>query len=185
MPVPARPRRHDPQRRDRIIDACLDVIAEHGVAGASHRRIAAVADVPLGSMTYHFAGMDDLLREAFARFADQMAVRVEERTAGASTLDEALAAFGANLGEDVFATQRELVVTQELYTLAARRPQYRDLTSTWMARTRATLAPFVDEDTAVLLDAMNEGLALHRALHTAPARADLIAEALRRLTGGS
>ncbi|GAA1490714.1 TetR/AcrR family transcriptional regulator [Brachybacterium sacelli] len=184
MSVPARPRRHDPQRRDRIIDACLEVIAEHGVTGTSHRRVAAAADVPLGSMTYHFRGMDELLREAFARFADRMAVRVEQRTARAATLPEALAAFAANIGEDVFATQRELIVTQELYTLAARRPEYRDITSAWMARTRATLDPFVDEDTAVLLDAMNEGLALHRALHTAPARADLIIEALERLTAG-
>ena len=152
------------------------------MAGTSHRRVAAAADVPLGSMTYHFSGMDELQREAFARFADQMAARVEQRMASAATLDEALEAFGANIGEDVFSTQRELVISQELYTLAARRPEYRDLTSAWMARTRATLAPFVDEDTAILLDAMNEGLALHRALHTAPARTALIAEALGRLT---
>ncbi len=68
-----RTRRTDPGRRDRIVDACLDVIADVGVAGASHRRIAARADVPLGSMSYHFAGMDELLREAFTRFADGVA----------------------------------------------------------------------------------------------------------------
>ena len=56
--MPANPR-YDPGRRERIIDACLDVIAEHGVAGTSHRRVAAAARVPLGSMTYHFDGMDD------------------------------------------------------------------------------------------------------------------------------
>ena len=39
-------RRHDPHRRSRIVDACLDVIAAHGVAGTSHRRVAAAADVP-------------------------------------------------------------------------------------------------------------------------------------------
>ena len=61
-PRGARRRRHDPQRRDRIIDACLEVLAEHGVAGTSHRRVAAAAGVPLGSMTYHFTGMDELLR---------------------------------------------------------------------------------------------------------------------------
>ena len=42
---PARPRRHDPERRQRIIQACLDVIAERGVAGVSHRLVAAAADV--------------------------------------------------------------------------------------------------------------------------------------------
>lgn len=177
----ARPRRHDPQRRDRIIDACLDVIAEHGVAGTSHRRVAAAADVPLGSMTYHFEGMGALLREAFTRYADQVAARAERRMAAATTLEEALDAFTANIDQDVFGTQRDLIITQELYTLAARRPEYRDITSAWMARTRATLAPFVDPDTAVMLDAMNEGLSLHRALHTSPAGAALVREALVRL----
>ena len=181
MPDSARTRRHDPQRRDRIIDACLDVIAEHGVAGTSHRRVAAAADVPLGSMTYHFDGMDDLLREAFFRYADRGAALVERRMASATTLDEALGAFAANIDEDVFVTQRDLVISQELYTLAARRPEFRDITSGWMARTRATLAPFVDADTAVMLDALNEGLALHRALHTDPSAAALIRGALGRL----
>ncbi|MFT4463877.1 MAG: TetR/AcrR family transcriptional regulator [Sodalis sp. (in: enterobacteria)] len=55
-------RRTDPDRRARIIDATLDMIAQHGVASITHRKIAAAADVPLGSMTYHFAGMQDLLK---------------------------------------------------------------------------------------------------------------------------
>jgi DNA-binding transcriptional regulator YbjK len=41
-------RRYDPGRRERLIEAALDVIAESGVAGTTHRRIAAAADV-LGS----------------------------------------------------------------------------------------------------------------------------------------
>ena len=177
-----RRRRKDPGRRDRIIDACLEVIAEHGVAGTSHRRVAAAAGVPLGSMTYHFEGMDDLLRAAFTRFADRMATRVERRTAAATSLEEVLEGFAADIDQDVFGTQDELVTAQELYTLAARRPDFRDITSDWMARTRATLTDFVDPDTAVLLDAMNEGMALHRALHTHPADAHLVREALRRLS---
>lgn len=64
--------RTDPQRRERILAATLDHIADEGVAGVSHRKIAARADVPLGSMTYHFSGIDELLREAFTRFADQI-----------------------------------------------------------------------------------------------------------------
>ena len=38
-------RRHDPERRERIIAATLDLIAEHGVAGATYRTVAAAADV--------------------------------------------------------------------------------------------------------------------------------------------
>lgn len=77
--------RTDPQRRERIIAATLDHIAEEGVAGVSHRKIAMRADVPLGSMTYHFAGIDDLLREAFKRFADQIVAVFERHLADAGT----------------------------------------------------------------------------------------------------
>src|SRR3954452_720317 len=70
-------RRHAPDRHDRIVDAAIGVIAEHGVAGTTHRLIAAAADVPLGSLTYHFTGLDDLRAQAFARFAERMAETYE------------------------------------------------------------------------------------------------------------
>ncbi|NEE37598.1 TetR family transcriptional regulator, partial [Streptomyces sp. SID7982] len=60
-------RRYDPERRTRIIDAALTVIAADGIAGLSHRTVAAEADVPLGSTTYHFASLDELLVAALRR----------------------------------------------------------------------------------------------------------------------
>ena len=66
-------------RRDLLIDTALDVIAEHGVAGTTHRRVAAAAGVPLGSTTYYFADLADLLGVAFGRFADQISERFEAR----------------------------------------------------------------------------------------------------------
>lgn len=55
------PRRHDPERRQRIIAAAIRVVERGGIAALSHRTVAAEADVPLGSTTYHFATLDDLL----------------------------------------------------------------------------------------------------------------------------
>ena len=106
-----RTRRTDPGRRDRIVDACLDVVADVGVAGASHRRIAAAADVPLGSMTYPFAGMDELLREAFTRFADGVADGFERRMAAAVDVESAREAVVAAITEDIFGDRRDLVLT--------------------------------------------------------------------------
>lgn len=54
-------RRYDPDRRQRIIDAAIRIAEHKGIAGLSHRTVAAEADVPLGSTTYHFASLDDLL----------------------------------------------------------------------------------------------------------------------------
>ena len=161
---PRRPRRTDPGRRDRIIDACLDVIATSAVAGTSHRKVAAAADVPLGSMTYHFAGIGELLHAALARFADSVADQFDRRMAAAADRDEAELAVVALITEDVFRTRRDLVLTQELYALAARDPDFRRLTERWMARSRAALERHFDPATARVLDALIEGLTIHRAL---------------------
>ncbi|WP_063886360.1 TetR/AcrR family transcriptional regulator [Streptomyces sp. NRRL S-31] len=79
----------DPRRRERILAAALELIAEEGVVGVSHRKVATRADVPLGSTTYHFTGMDDLLRQAFTRFADHIVAVFERRLGRAETPDPA------------------------------------------------------------------------------------------------
>lgn len=176
-------RRNDPERRERIIAACLDVIAESGVAGASHRRIAAAAGVPLGSMTYHFAGIDDLLHEAFSRFAATVSSRFERRMAAASDPVSARAAVVAIIVEDVAHDSRDLVLAHELYTLAARVPAYRALTTAWMRRSRAALERHFDTETARLLDAMIEGLSIHRALDDEPRDRAEVEQGVARIAG--
>src|SRR3954447_15361559 len=66
-----RARRHDPQRRDRLLDAALDVLVTDGAAGMTHRKVAARADVPLGSVTYHFASLAELRNQGFAWYVEQ------------------------------------------------------------------------------------------------------------------
>ncbi|GIG23614.1 TetR family transcriptional regulator [Cellulomonas chitinilytica] len=175
-------RRFDPDRRDRIIDACLQVIGEVGVAGASNRRIAAAAGVPLGSMTYHFTDTDELLREAFERFAHQVSDRFEESMARATTVDEARRAVVDLIGTEVLVDPHELVLTHELYTLAARDPGYRRLTHAWMARSRHALERHFDPTTARVLDALIEGLTIHRALDTEPHEPDEVRRAVDLVT---
>ncbi|GAB3451619.1 TetR family transcriptional regulator [Streptomonospora sediminis] len=178
----SRRRRHDPDRRERIVRACLDVIAERGVAGTSHRHVAAAAGVPLGSMTYHFTGMAELLHAAFARFSRTVSDGFERRMAAAADAEEAKRAVVAIITEDVFGTHRDLVVTHELYTLAARDPAYRDLTNAWMAGSRAALERHFDPTTARLIDALIEGLTIHSALDTAPQDRALVVAAVERIT---
>ncbi|MBZ2407379.1 TetR family transcriptional regulator [Streptomyces sp. L06] len=174
----------DPDRRERILAAVLDLIAEDGVAGVSHRKAAARAGVPLGSMTYHFASMDELLREAFTRFSSTIVAVFEERLGAATTADEARAAVVGLVHHLSSGNQRDLILTQELYTLAARRPAYRELTRAWMARSRTILERHFDPDTSRQLDALIEGLSLHRALDTEPHERAVTVEAVERITAG-
>ena len=180
-----RGRRNDPDRRDRIIDACLDVIADVGVAGASHRKVAEAAGVPLGSMTYHFSGMDELLREAFGRFATSVSDRFVRRMDAVADAPAARRAVVDLILEDVLGDRRDLVLTHELYTRAARNDDFRSITAAWMARSRAALERHFDPETARMLDALIEGLTIHRALDDRSRDADEVVRAVDRVAGGA
>lgn len=178
-------RRYDPARRDRIIDACLDVIAEVGVDGTSHRRVAEAADVPLGSMTYHFSGRRELLHEAFTRFSLTVSDQLDARMASVTTVEEAKVAVLQTITGDLFADPRDLVLTHELYTLAARDDSFRDITNGWMARSRHVLEQHFDPVTARILDALVEGLSIHRALDIEPHDDAVARTAIDRITAGA
>ncbi|MET8907884.1 TetR family transcriptional regulator C-terminal domain-containing protein [Micromonospora sp. NPDC004551] len=178
--VPRRSRRHDPGRRDRLVDAALTVIAAHGVAGTTHREIARIADVPLGSMTYHFASLDEILFEAFTRHAESVAAVFDQRLAAATDRDEAIEAVITLVSEDVFGSPRDLVLTVELYAAAARNPALRTVTQAWMERSRQALELHFDPATAREVDALIEGLTLHNCLSTHPMNAQQIRHAVER-----
>lgn len=158
--------RYDVHRREKIVAAALDVIGDVGVSGASMRKVADHAGVPLGSLTYYFGSRDELLRAAFEEHAETVAAKFESRMSHASCPASAQEEIVALIMEDMFANQRELVLNQELYTLAARIPAFREITDAWMARSRAALSQQFDPDTARGLDALIEGLTLHGALGT-------------------
>jgi DNA-binding transcriptional regulator YbjK len=174
-------RRVDPDRRDRIIEATLELIAAEGVAGTSHRKVAALADVPLGSMTYHFAGMDQLLHEAFTLFATRISDRFERRMNEANSVEDVKKAVVEMILEDTYGDRNALVLTMELYTLAARQPAFRHLTHDWMMRSRTAFERHFEPDVARQLDALVEGLSIHRAFEPQDYDRELVSEAVEKL----
>lgn len=55
------------ERRDRLGDAAIDVLAESGSRGLTHRAVDAAADVPLGTTKNYFPTRDALLRASTER----------------------------------------------------------------------------------------------------------------------
>ncbi|MCJ8321373.1 MAG: TetR family transcriptional regulator [Colwellia sp.] len=51
--------------KQRILVATLEVIKNHGMRGVRHRAVAAQAQVSLGSTTYHFKSIEDLISSTF------------------------------------------------------------------------------------------------------------------------
>ena len=183
-------RRYDPERKSRIVDAAIDVIAEYGVAGTTHRRIAAAADVPLGSLTYHFTGLDDLLEQAFSRHAERMTPIYEAHFEGVRTDEDLIDAVTALINGGAGADNREWAIAYELYLAALRHPALRTVTDSWMRRSRAVLERYVDPVTARGIDALIEGLVMHMTLSTvsfSPADTRTIVAALvgRRKVGAA
>jgi DNA-binding transcriptional regulator YbjK len=166
VPAARSPRRYDPERKSRIIDAAIDVIAEHGVAGTTSRRIAAAADVPLGSLTYHFTNLEDLLTQAFQRFAEGISPRYEARFADVRDLAGFVDAVTTLISGDADQDPREWAVSYELYLAALRDQALRNVTESWMRRSRSVLERFVDPVTARGVDALIEGLVMHIMLAT-------------------
>ena len=177
-----RGRRHDPERRERLVAAALEVIAEHGIAGATHRAIARAADVPLGSTSYHFSSIDELQSAAFTVLAEHAAGALEERMSAAADAETALDVLTRHLTEDLLGDQRTLVLAVELYVAAGRRPELRAVTQNWMLRNRRALERHFDPVTARELDALVEGLLLHQWLSTDPMTAENMRHALFRVT---
>lgn len=65
-------RRSTQQRRGEIAIAALDCLIQHGYSGLTARRVADVAGISLGHLTYHFADMPDVHRAAWQLAAQKL-----------------------------------------------------------------------------------------------------------------
>lgn len=178
-----RPGKNDPGRSQRIIDAALDVIADHGVANTTHRRIAERAGVPLGSVTYYFASLEELLTAAFLQLATQASKAFSGRMEKATDRTSAREAVIDIIAGSVWAEPRTLLLSYELYAFAARRPPFTAIMQGWMDSSRLALGRFFDPLTTRALDAFVEGIGIHNSIDIAPLDREAIRTIVERIAG--
>ncbi|MEW2051925.1 TetR family transcriptional regulator [Streptomyces sp. NPDC005476] len=162
-----RVRRHDPERRTRILDAALDVLVTDGAAGITHRKVAACADVPLGSVTYHFSSLAELQAKAFAWYVEQRTAEFEHLFTQVATHEDLIEIL-VDLVQGGPSRRHSAVLGFELHLAALRNPALRALTQQWTTDSRAVLARFTGPEIAGRLDALLEGLIMHALLATEP-----------------
>ncbi|MGP7959645.1 TetR/AcrR family transcriptional regulator [Sanguibacter sp. A247] len=72
------PRPRGAARRAALVDAAVELVLADGPAALTHRALAAHADLPLASTTYHFATLDDILAAVGARLAERWVAAVHD-----------------------------------------------------------------------------------------------------------
>ncbi|MFE5669319.1 TetR/AcrR family transcriptional regulator [Streptomyces niveus] len=153
-------RRYDPERRQRIIDAAIRLVARSGIAGLSHRTVAAEADVPLGSTTYHFASLDELLVAALRQTNEGFASALTESGALADPECDIAEELARITGRWLTADPTSMELEYELYLAALRRPALRPVAAEWCVGVTRIIADRVDPVTARAVVALLDGICL-------------------------
>ncbi|GHH03450.1 TetR/AcrR family transcriptional regulator [Streptomyces lanatus] len=161
-------RRYDPERRQRIIDAAIRVVGEKGIAGLSHRTVAAEADVPLGSTTYHFKTLDDLLVAALRQANEGFAKVIASRGGLEDPHTDLATELAAWMGEWLAGDRTGVELEYELYLAALRRPALRPVAAEWASDLADCLSGRTDPVTARALVAVLDGICLQVLLTEVP-----------------
>ncbi|MBN0049048.1 TetR family transcriptional regulator [Streptomyces actuosus] len=176
----------DPDRRDRIARAAITVVTEQGIDALTHRKVAAAAGVPLGSTTYHFRTLDDLvsaaLAEAAARSVAALRAWAEALPPDADLATELADFVVRSVGEK----RQDTMAENNLYALALIRPHLRQAAVNWDNAVAEVLGELTDPLTGRMAGALLCGLLIQAVLTSEPpARADIEALISRALHGGT
>ncbi|ELS52322.1 TetR/AcrR family transcriptional regulator [Streptomyces viridochromogenes] len=175
------PRRYDPERRQRIIDAAIRVVGEKGIAGLSHRTVAAEADVPLGSTTYHFKTLDDLLVAALRQANEGFAKVIASRGGLEDPHTDLAAELAGWMGEWLAGDRTGVELEYELYLAALRRPALRPVAAEWAQDLADQLSRRTDAVTARALVALMDGICLQVLLTETSYDEEYARDVLRRV----
>lgn len=169
------------ERKERITAATLQLIIERGVHATTHRTIAEVAGVPLGSLTYYFDGLSDLLVRAFELLYTRMAGSLRVALQEARTVDEAIDAFADVICGSGFPGDDVLRGLLELYSYANHNDSAREICRRWLSTTHESLRLHFPEHTTRALDALHEGWHIHQSFTGQRASRELVRSAVQAL----
>lgn len=111
------------QRREQLLDAAIELFAEGGSRGITHRAVAAKAGLPPATTTYYFTSIDELIEEALSRHIEVWLVDLKRLTRVPTNIDVTLD-DASTLISAVFAVRTLEVVRLHLsiYLAAAAQP---------------------------------------------------------------
>jgi AcrR family transcriptional regulator len=131
-------------RRQRIIDATLDVIHDHGLAGTRTHEIARRAGVSSGLLLYHFGTLDGVIAAAMQESEDRYYRSLEDEDAVGRPAPERLRLLVERSG-DPTSVVAAWTLWMEFWVRALRDPATAALCTTLEARWRAVLRDVIEQ----------------------------------------
>lgn len=156
--------------RNALLNAAMELLAERGMAGLSHRAVAGRAGVSAGMTSYFFSSIDELGREAILRHYTMRNERLRTTIEALRTVQASPIAM-ARAASDLLATYSEQLILAhfEVCLNAARQPDLREALLPMLATTRQvaeTVAEVIGiEDRvgfAIAASAILDGIQLRR-----------------------
>ncbi len=166
-------------RRAQIIEAAADLL-RLGDGKLTHRRVAEHAGVPLGSTTYYFTSLDDLVAAALEVLADEVDADLAESAE--------LLASGDGSPESIARMFREYLTDSDrvraeiaIYMAGVARPELAPISRRWFAGLVEVLGTLTDRRTATIMAVFVDGACMHAALQNEPLELGLIEDLTRSL----
>lgn len=131
-------------RRQRIIDATLDVIRDRGLAGTRTQEIARRAGVSTGLLLYHFGTLDGVIAAAMQESEDRYYRNLEDEEAVGRPAVERLRLLVERSG-DAATVISAWTLWMEFWVRALRDPETSALCTALEARWRAVLVDVIEQ----------------------------------------
>jgi DNA-binding transcriptional regulator YbjK len=178
-----RPQRaRDPEaRRTALAGAAIEVIAEVGIGRTTHRAVAARADLPLGSTTYYFPTLEDLITAGLEQVTEAMGTELQTWAARLHDAED-LPSTLVTLIEKYLADRKRAQIEYELYVAAARDETLRPLAVAWLRGLHEILSPQLGDEAAQNVSALIDGALLQSLVTGDTLNAPALTSAIRRLT---
>ncbi|WP_286174575.1 TetR family transcriptional regulator [Mycobacterium sp. DL99] len=171
----------DPEKRRRqIVVAAAELIVEQGSTDFTHRKIAARAEIPLGSTTQYFATLDDIRLAAMQYLADKIDDDIAQ-------FRETLESHGPSPAAlaDKYLPQLHNRPTARAETAlicaAATNPVLRRHALRWFEGLVEALEPHIGRDRAMAVGIFADGATIHAALNDTPIDRALLIDTLTAL----
>ncbi len=159
----ARERRpRDPGRPERIIRAAREIIRAEGVVAVTHRRVAEHARVPLGSTTYYFSTIEDLLGQAIEEDIAAFQQRVRADLAASEGLPARERVLRLIRAEEELTDVRR--ADYQLYLASLSRPALMEHARAWSDVVVDLFAQILPRPTAIAVSALLDGYAMREML---------------------